>query len=177
MKYKVKTQYTERASLTKFVSKIVANMGYPTLTFDNEVFSKFAFYSGVVLSKTLLMSAWTARYRIPRRVFMSPEDYQMGGKKVPATFTTDPDVERTRRCHLNDLENVLPFVLVGALYVLTDPDIETATWHFRLFAGFRILHTIAYMFAVPQPTRLIAFAAGFGVTLSMLFRIFRTASW
>lgn len=140
------------------------------LSFKNEVFAKFAFYAGIVLLKTILMSLWTARYRIPRKVFVNPEDYM---SKKPATLTTDPDVERVRRCHLNDLENVLPFVLIGLLYVITGPDVGTATLHFRLFAGFRILHTIVYLLAVPQPARAIAFAVGFGVNVSMVITVIR----
>ena len=43
-------------------------MAASSLSFENEVFSKFAFYSAVVLLKTVVMSMWTARYRIPRNV-------------------------------------------------------------------------------------------------------------
>ena len=43
-------------------------MSTSQLSFENEVFSKFAFYAGVVLLKTVVMSMWTARYRIPRKV-------------------------------------------------------------------------------------------------------------
>lgn len=142
----------------------------PTLSFENEVFAKFAFYAGIVLLKTIIMSVWTARYRIPRKVFITPEDYR---GKQPKALTTDPDVERTRRCHQNDLENVLPFVLIGLFYVLTGPDVGSATWHFRLFAGFRLLHTIAYMFVIPQPTRVLSFVVGFGVNMSMVLTVIR----
>ena len=43
-------------------------MAVTGLTFENEVFSKFAFYAAVVLLKTVLMSAWTAVYRIRKKV-------------------------------------------------------------------------------------------------------------
>ena len=46
-------------------------MSTSQLSFENEVFSKFAFYAGVVLLKTVVMSIWTARYRIPRKVSCS----------------------------------------------------------------------------------------------------------
>ncbi|XP_060606358.1 microsomal glutathione S-transferase 1-like [Ruditapes philippinarum] len=142
----------------------------PTLSFENEVFAKFAFYAGVVLLKTVIMSGWTARYRLPRGVFISSEDY-VG--RSGQTMKIDEDVERTRRCHLNDIENVLPFVLIGLLYVLTGPTVASATLHFRLFAGFRLFHTIAYMFILPQPSRAIAFFVGFGVNISMAITVIR----
>ena len=46
-------------------------MASAVLSLDNEVFSKFAFYAGLVLLKTVLMSVWTARHRIPKRVSSS----------------------------------------------------------------------------------------------------------
>lgn len=57
---------------------------------------------------------------------------------------SDPDVERVRRNHLNDIENIIPFVLVGFFYVSTDPDRDTALWHFRVFFISRLLHTLSY---------------------------------
>ena len=39
---------------------------------------------------------------------------------------------QVRRAHLNDLENVIPFVLMSLLYVGTKPDPVTALWHFRV---------------------------------------------
>jgi glutathione S-transferase len=49
-----------------------------------------------------------------------------------------------RRNHLNDLENIPPFVLIGLMYTLTDPDEDVAIWHFRIFTASRFLHMIAY---------------------------------
>ena len=43
-------------------------MGAATLSLDNEVFAKFVFYAGVVLLKTVMMSVWIVRYRLPRKV-------------------------------------------------------------------------------------------------------------
>ena len=41
------------------------------LSFDNPLFSKFVFYAGVVLLKTVFMSIWTAVYRIRKQVILS----------------------------------------------------------------------------------------------------------
>lgn len=45
---------------------------------------------------------------------------------------------------MNDIENIIPFVLVGILYVLTGPALGTARLHFQIFTGARFLHTIVY---------------------------------
>merc|ERR1711860_90349 len=110
------------------------------LSFDNPTFSQFAFYSGIVICKTMLMSFLTARNRIRNKTFANPEDFSLFSNK-PAEerkAPPNPTVERIRRCHLNDLENVIPFVLLGLLYVCTKPDPSTAVMHSRAFAGFRI---------------------------------------
>ena len=61
---------------------------------------------------------------------------------------TSDDVERVRRCHQNDLENVLPFVAIGGLYLTTNPALGTAKLLFRSFAAARYFHTLVYVYAV-----------------------------
>jgi len=94
--------------------------------------------------------------------------------KTAVVTTNDPDVERVRRNHLNDIENIVPFVLVGLFYVGTNPDRDVALWHFRIFFVSRLLHTLTYQLALPQPSRFIACAVGYLTTLSMAVRIFLT---
>ena len=138
----------------------------------------FLSYAGVVLCKTMLMSGLTALHRIKNEAFANPEDFMTSKKpleerKAPLNAT----VERIRRCHLNDLENVIPFVLIGLLYVCTKPDPSTALMHFRAFAGFRIFHTFAYLIPLPQPSRVLGFLLGFAVTASMAVSVLRTGSY
>ncbi|MCJ8743387.1 hypothetical protein PDJAM_G00093440 [Pangasius djambal] len=87
------------------------------------------------------------------------------------------DVERVRRCHQNDLENIIPFVLVGLLYTLTGPELSTALLHFRLFVGSRFLHTIAYVTPLPQPSRGLSWMVGVGSTFSMAYHTLATVLW
>lgn len=54
----------------------------------------------------------------------------------------DEDVERVRRAHLNDLENIPAFILSGFFYVLTGPNVDLALWLFRIAVLARIGHTI-----------------------------------
>ena len=39
---------------------------------------------------------------------------------------------QVRKAHLNDLENILPFLLLSVLYVATNPNPTVALWHFRV---------------------------------------------
>ncbi|CAI9562839.1 unnamed protein product [Staurois parvus] len=146
---------------------------------DSEVFRAFATYVAVVLLKMMLMSVFTSYYRITRKVFANPEDaaaHAKGGD-LKKFIRTDESVERVRRCHLNDIENIIPFVGLGLVYVLSNPELSTALLHFRIFAGSRILHTISYLTPLPQPSRALTFFIGFLVNASMAYAILSTISY
>ncbi|XP_074861202.1 microsomal glutathione S-transferase 1 [Carettochelys insculpta] len=145
---------------------------------DSEVFLAFATYTTIVLLKMMLLSIITAYVRMTRKAFCNPEDTAKFGKGENAKkyLRTDEDVERVRRCHLNDLENIVPFIGIGLLYTLSGPAVSTALLHFRIFVVARILHTIVYLTAVPQPSRALTWAAGYAVTISMAYRLL-TSVW
>ena len=50
----------------------------------------------------------------------------------------------------NDLETVLPFVLLSGFYITTNPALATAKIVFRTFTISRFIHTISYVFAVSR---------------------------
>ncbi|XP_046339143.2 microsomal glutathione S-transferase 1-like [Haliotis rufescens] len=141
--------------------------------FDNPVFPYFAFYATVVVLKTMAMSVVTSFHRLTKKVFANPEDTAGMGVKP----STHESVERVRRCHLNDLENVIPFVLIGLLYTATGPSLGSALLHFRIFTGARILHTIAYLLPLPQPSRVLGFFVGILVTMSMAWSILSNSKY
>ncbi|XP_025111854.1 microsomal glutathione S-transferase 1-like isoform X3 [Pomacea canaliculata] len=139
---------------------------------DNPVFKAFISYGVVVVVKTMAMSVLTTRQRFAHKAFVNPEDTaSMKDKEGGRLKVTAHDaVERVRRCHLNDLENVIPFFLIGLLYVSTSPDLSTALLHFRVFTGARLFHSVAYLLPLPQPSRALGFFAGYVTTLSMAYR-------
>lgn len=136
---------------------------------ENEVFRAYGFYAALMALKMFAVVFLTTYKRLQKKVFANPEDAvtRPGGK---VTFN-DEDVERIRRVHLNDMENIIPFWVLGFLFVATNPSLATATMCYRLFAGTRIIHTFVYAFAVPQPARGLSFGAGMLVNLYMAFRI------
>ncbi|XP_051890073.1 microsomal glutathione S-transferase 1-like [Pristis pectinata] len=143
----------------------------------SEVFLAFSTYASIVLLKMMMMGPLTAYFRITRGAFSNPEDAKAHGGKDEDTrkklLRTDPDVERVRRCHQNDLENIIPFIGIGLLYTFTGPDLSTALLHFRIFIGARIFHSIAYLTPLPQPSRGLSWMLGMGVTFSMAYRVLR----
>ncbi|XP_071390899.1 microsomal glutathione S-transferase 1-like [Centroberyx affinis] len=143
---------------------------------EDEVFQAFSTYATIVTLKMLLMGPMTGFFRFTRGAFANEED--VAGKpeeEKKKMLRSHPDVERVRRCHQNDLENIVPFVVIGLLYALTGPDLSTALLHFRVFAGSRICHTIAYVTPLPQPSRGLSWMVGMGITFSMAYRVISTA--
>ena len=140
--------------------------------FDSFALRAWALASLVVVLKTMAVGVWTSVLRVRSRTYISPEDYAHQGHEAPDQ--PDPDVERARRIHRNDLENGLPFFVVGGIFAATSPStLEVAV----CFAGFplaRILHTVFYARGA-MPQRTWAYAAGFFITvwmaLASLFRL------
>jgi uncharacterized MAPEG superfamily protein len=97
----------------------------------------------------------TGIMRTARKVYATPEDYRFFGQEP--VMTRDEQIERVRRAHLNDLENILPFFAIGFIYALTAPSYTFAAILFIAFTVGRIAHTVAYI-AGRQPWRTIAFA-------------------
>ncbi|XP_044535816.1 microsomal glutathione S-transferase 1 [Gracilinanus agilis] len=143
---------------------------------DNKVFLAFTSYATIVLLKMMAMSAFTGFLRVTKKVVVNPEDALAFGKGENGKkfIRTDERVERVRRTHLNDLENVIPFFAIGLLYSLSGPDISTALWHFRIFVASRFYHSIAYLTPLPQPNRGLAFFIGYGTTFSMAYRLLKS---
>lgn len=78
------------------------------------------------------------------------------------------DIDRLRRAHLNDLENVVPFLIIGFFFILTEPHVGVACWLIRIASVARILHTIVYaVFPVRQPARAICFYITYIISLYM----------
>ncbi|XP_055692443.1 microsomal glutathione S-transferase 1-like [Lutzomyia longipalpis] len=135
---------------------------------ENEVFRSFAFWSVVLLVKTLAMAYLTGRVRWTKKVSANEEDAAKYNAKIKFD---DPDVERVRRAHRNDLENIFPFILVAFFYVLTNPEPTLAINLFRIAAIARIIHTLVYaVWVVPQPARGLAFFVCLASTLYMAFK-------
>ena len=70
--------------------------------------------------------------------------------------------------HRNDIENLVPFFIIGFLYVLTEPSTLTACLLFKIGAIARIIHTVVYaVVVVPQPARALAWATHYFITIYM----------
>ena len=121
----------------------------------------------LLVLKMIALGSYTSVLRLRRRVFATPEDYALQGAAPPEA--PDVDIERVRRAHRNDLENILPFFVVSFLYVLTKPSYGAAALYFWGFLAARALHSIFYVRGA-QPHRTIAFTVGAVLMFVMLLR-------
>ncbi|XP_077987184.1 microsomal glutathione S-transferase 1-like [Glandiceps talaboti] len=102
--------------------------------FENDVFRSYLACSTIAVLKMMAFAPLTAYYRKRDKAFANPED----AKRHTAELKTSLQVERVRRCHRNDLENIPAFLALGAMYLAINPDPTIAVWHFRIFAASRI---------------------------------------
>ncbi|CAI6361505.1 unnamed protein product [Macrosiphum euphorbiae] len=137
---------------------------------DEVLFRTYVFYTAILVLKVLAMAPLTAKQRFAKMVFANPEDAKMNPKSK--VKYDDADIERVRRAHLNDLENIPLFIIVCFGYLLTIPNVYIATNLIRLFVASRIIHTIVYAVVVlPQPARGLSWFAGFATTLYMAVQV------
>lgn len=158
------------------------------LNYNNEVFRAFVYWSTIMCLKMLAMSILTALQRFKNKVgylisliclqlfnwilfqsFANPEDTATF-KNLKPKFD-DPDVERVRRAHRNDLENIIAFIIVAFFYVLTGPQAFIAVNLFRVGAISRIVHTFVYAIFPTQPARAISWFACYAVTGYMAIQV------
>lgn len=117
----------------------------------------YAIVAAVLVLKMLLTANLTGITRMVKGVFITSEDYRLVGKEPAGE---DGFIERTRRIQRNDLENILPFLIIAPIFaLLSGVSATTAYWLFGIFTVARILHTLAYLAAL-QPWRTLVFTAG-----------------
>ena len=145
------------------------------LGLHDPVFATYAIAAAIMILKAASMSWLTvARMMAVKGGFRSPEDL----KKTPLNPNPDPkqlepneSVERVRRIHLNDLENIPFFLVAGFLYVLTSPSLLLAQVLFYTYVGTRLLHFLAYFTGRTHDLRASLWTPG---SLIILFMAGRT---
>jgi len=123
----------------------------------------------LLVLKMAVVGTYTSILRLGRKVYATAEDYAFQG--LARKTTVDEDVERVRRAHRNDLENILPFFVVGFCYLLTSPSWNAAAIYLIGYLIARIAHSVFYIRSM-QPYRTIAFTLGAVLTISMMVHTF-----
>ncbi len=128
-----------------------------SMTLQSPLVATWAIAASLMILKSVGMSWLTVgRMMQANGGFRSPEDLRktrLNPDPSPRQLEPDERVERVRRIHLNDLENVPFFLVAGFLYVLSEPPLLQAQWVLYGYVASRLLHFGAYLTARTHDTR------------------------
>jgi glutathione S-transferase len=134
------------------------------LSLQNPLFATYAVAATIMVLKVASMSWLTVvRMMQVKGGFRSPEDLKktlLNPDPEPSQLAPNDAVERVRRIHLNDLENVPFFLVAGFLFVLTEPSLLLARVLLYGYVVTRLLHFAAYFTARTHDTRAALWTPG-----------------
>ena len=145
------------------------------LSLQDPLFATYVIAATLMILKAVSMSWLTVvRMMAVKGGYRSPEDLQqtpLNPQPNPRQLEPDERVERIRRIHLNDLENLPFFLVAGFLYVLTQPSLLLAQVLLYGYVVSRFLHFIAYFMGRTHDTRAKLWTVG---SLILIFITGRT---
>ncbi len=131
---------------------------------SNSAFLAYA-VSLLILSLNLtVLWAYSAVVRGKTKTTPNEEDLGRGNKLVPEN---PPEVARVLRAHANAMANIVPFAILGLVYVLAGGSGIVAAAIFGVFTAARLAHSFAYL-GGRQPWRTVFFSLGAVTTLVLM---------
>lgn len=118
------------------------------LALTNPVFETYVIAAALMVLK-VMGQGWVTVYRMMKSNsgLASPEDVQKGILNTdprPEQLDVNDYVDRSRRMHRNDLENIPAFLIAGLLFVAVDPSLLLAQILMYGFVAARLAHFVAY---------------------------------
>lgn len=119
-----------------------------TLSTQNPVFVTYMI-TGAIMVLKIMGQGWMTVYRMLKSNsgLVSPEDLQVGlinKHPNPEQLEVNDYVDRSRRMHRNDLENIPAFLACGLLFVAAGPSYVLANVLMYGFVAARLAHAVAY---------------------------------
>jgi uncharacterized MAPEG superfamily protein len=141
------------------------------MTFENPAFATYVIAATLMIIK-MMGQGWITVYRMMKvgGGFLNPEDENRGltnPNPRPGQLDADDYVERSRRMHSNDTENVPVFLVAGLLFVLTQPPLLVAQLLLYGFVATRLAHFWAYFTARSHEVRATFFSIGSFIVIGM----------
>ena len=142
-----------------------------TLTLENPVFATYMIAAALMVLK-IMGQGWMTVYRMLKSDsgLASPEDLQVGlinKNPRPEQLEINDYVDRSRRMHRNDLENIPAFLAVGLLFVVAHPSLIVAQVLMYGFVVARLLHAIAYATKQTHEVRATFYTIGSAAVIAM----------
>lgn len=141
------------------------------MTIQDPVFAAYVIAATLMILK-MMGQGWITVYRMMKvgGGFLNPEDAAEGltnPKPRAGQLDLDDYVERSRRMHRNELENVPGFLVAGLLFALTHPPLWVAQALFYGFVVARCGHFAAYITARSHETRATFYTLGSLIVIGM----------
>jgi len=141
------------------------------LNFENPVFTAYVIAASLMVLK-VMGQGWMTVQRMLKvgGGWASPEDLRKGlinKNPDPSQLDTNDYVDRSRRMHRNDLENVPSFWVAGLLFVLADPALLLAQTLLYGFVAARVAHFFAYATEQSHEVRATFYTVGSVIVIYM----------
>lgn len=145
------------------------------LTLENPVFQTYAIAAALMVLK-IMGQGWMTVYRMmkTRSGFASPEDLRPGllnPAPAPGQLDLNDYVDRSRRMHRNDLENIPGFLVAGLLFVTTGPALLFAQILMFGFVAARAAHFVAYSTRQSHEVRATFYTIGSLIVIYMALHV------
>ena len=125
----------------------------------------------IVLSLNLLV-LWGYSGAVRGKTKTTPNAEDAGGTGTKLVESEPPEVARVLRAHANAMANIVPFAVLGLVFVLAGGSAMAAEVLFGVFVVARVLHSFVYL-AGKQPWRSMMFGIGALDTLVLMGFIVR----
>ena len=150
-----------------------------TFSMDNPVFVTYMIAAAIMTLK-LMGQGWMTVFRMLKidGGWASPEDLQAGlinRNPRPEQLEVNDYVDRSRRMHRNDLENIPAFLACGLLFVAASPSLLLANILMYTFVGARLIHTLAYATKQSHEVRATLYTIGSVVVIVMAVYVLAAA--
>lgn len=140
-------------------------------TMENPVFATYMIASAIMVLK-IMGQGWMTVYRMLKidAGLASPEDLRPGlinRSPRPDQLELNDYVDRSRRMHRNDLENIPAFLACGLIFVAAGPSLLVANILMYGFVAARLAHTIAYATKQSHEVRATLYTIGSAGVIAM----------
>jgi len=141
------------------------------LTLENPVFATYVIAAALMVLK-IMGQGWMTVYRMLKSNsgLASPEDLQKGlinRSPDPSQLEINDYVDRSRRMHRNDLENIPAFWAAGLLFVAAGPPLWAAQVLLYGFVAARLAHFVAYATKQSHEVRATFYTIGSLIVIAM----------
>lgn len=141
------------------------------LTLENPVFATYVIAAALMVLK-IMGQGWMTVYRMLKSDagLVSPEDIQTGlinKNPRPEQLDVTDYVDRSRRMHRNDLENIPAFLTAGLLFVIAAPSLFLAQVLMYGFVAARLAHSVAYATKQTHEVRATLYTIGSLIVIFM----------